>query len=509
MSPSLIIAIVVAVLSLAGAGTVYYLWQKDKKSVTKKSQQELEDAAKKMLGNKLQQAERDAEELRVKAKRMYNQVRDQFDQQERSISRKLHTLRQEQQSLDDRQSQLNALEKKLKTLQDEAQAKRDELIEKINKTANLTKEEARKLVIKETEEEMKEYIAREIKETESQIKEKQEELSKSILIEAMQSVITDYVDETTVASVKLPNEDVKGRIIGKEGRNVRSFEKLTGVDVIIDDAPLTIGLSSFDAVRREIARQALENLIKDGRIHPGTIEYHVTKAKQNTMTQLKKDGQALAAEADWHDAPEEILLLLGRYKFRYSYGQSLYKHTLEVMKLAEYIAQSVGADVAVVKKAALLHDLGKVIPSKTKKKHHHVSGEIARKYGIDKKIVNAIEAHHGDIEAESVEAEIVKLADGISGARPGARKENYGDYVERLETLEDKVYQVVGDKAEEIYALRAGRELRVIVKPDRVDDNEAVVLARKIAKEIESSGVFPGSVQVIVIREVRASAETH
>jgi ribonuclease Y len=320
----------------------------------------------------------------------------------------------------------------------------------------------------------------------------------------MQRVATDYVGETTTSSIKVDDDKVKGRVIGKEGRNIRAFEKLTGVDVIVDESPNTIALSSFDPLRREIAKVAMETLIKDGRIHPGSIEDAIRKAKNEISQEIKKNGQVLAEEAGWPGIDMGLLKLIGKMKYRSSYGQSLMSHTIEVIRLGEVLATELGADVDLVKRACLLHDVGKVLSHKIDSPHHHISGQIARKYDLDDKLVNAIEAHHLDIEPQSTEAIIVYIADAISGARPGARKDSYEQYIQRIEGIENAAKEMGGEKVDEIFAIRAGRELRVIVKPTLINDDECKVLAKKIAENIEQTQSYPGNVEVMVIRETRS-----
>lgn len=321
----------------------------------------------------------------------------------------------------------------------------------------------------------------------------------------MQSIETDYVSETTTSVIKLEDEKVKGRVIGKDGRNIRAFEKVTGVDVIVDEAPNAIGVSSFDPLRREIARVSLEKLIKDGRIHPGSIEDEVRKAKNEIAQEIKKNGMLLAEEADWAGMDPALLKLVGKMKYRSSYGQSLMDHTIEVIRIGASIANNLGADVDLVKKACLLHDVGKLLTHKIDKPHHNISGQITRKYGLPEKLINAVEAHHLDTEADSVEAVIVHIADAISGARPGARRDSYEAYIKRVEGVENAAREVGGDKLEDVYAIHAGREIRVIVKPSGVTDEEITVMAKEIADKIHESQTYPGSIQVTVIRENRVT----
>lgn len=376
---------------------------------------------------------------------------------------------------------------------------------KLEEISGLTKNEAINLLKTEVERDQINWIAKKVRESENEIKFKSDMLAKNILIEAMQNASTEYVSETTATTFTIEDESLKGKIIGKEGRNIRTFEKVTGVDLIIDEAPNQITISCFDPIRREVAGLALKKLLSDGRIHPGAIEETVENVKKDLLKVIKKTGEDMAYEAGINNLPNEIIMLLGRFKYRYSYGQNLVKHTLEMVKIGEYLARELGADVYTVKLACILHDIGKVIPEEGKQ-HHHISGEISRKFfKNNEKLHNAIEAHHYDIESKCIEAEIVRIADAISGARPGARRDSYDEYVKRVRALEDIATKYPSVK--EAYAIHAGREIRVILKPDNTTDNDVKVTAQKIAKEIEETQNYPGVVKVVVIRELRGIEE--
>ncbi|MCA9382532.1 ribonuclease Y, partial [Candidatus Dojkabacteria bacterium] len=374
---------------------------------------------------------------------------------------------------------------------------------KLEEIAQLTREEAKKQLLDEVEKDISNDIAKKLREAEEKVKFEADDKSKNILVDAMQRAATDYVAETTVTTVEIPNDDMKGRIIGKEGRNIKTFERLTGVDIIVDDVPGVITLSCFDPVRREVAAISLQRLLKDGRVHPGTIEEMVHKVKVDIAKEIKKTGEEVAYEAGFPNLPEDVIKMLGRFKYRFSYGQNLIRHSMEMVKLGSYIASELDADVELTKLACLLHDIGKVvIPEVEGKPHHHISGDVVRKNKMGEKLANAVESHHGDIEPKSVEAIIVYVADAISGARPGARRDNYEEYVKRVRALEDTATSFDGVK--EAYAIHAGREVRVICKSEETNDEDVKVLANKIAKEIEKSQTYPGQVKVNVIREVRA-----
>lgn len=499
-----VLEIVLILTTLSGVGAAVYYMQglaKERSAFKNQSQDKVKEVAKQLLQNKYKEADEEAQQLRTQAKQFYDRLKSQFQAQQKVLESK-------EKLLEDQRKNVSNQEVSLVKKEEEVAETRKNLLVKLEKIAGLSKEEAQSVYMKEFEASLVSYKAKKISDIEKEIKLTAEEQAKELIVDAMQSVATEYVDEITVSTVEIGSEEIKGKIIGKEGRNIRAFEKVTGVDVIIDESPTAIGLSSYDGVRREIARIALERLIKDGRIHPVTIEEQYMKAKKDVIQELEKTGKMMAEKANWFDAPAELIAIIGRLKYRRSKGQNMVEHTLEVMEIGEYIARELKADVNVVLKAALLHDIGKVLTTKVKKPHHHISGDVARKYGLDPIVVNAIEAHHEDIEAKSVEAVIMKIADSASGARSGARKENVEDYVERIENLEKTAYEVAGDAAEEVFAVRAGRELRVMVKPSQISDEEAMVLAQAIAKKIDDTGVFPGIVNVVVVRELRAHASS-
>jgi len=499
-------AIIAVIAALAGGVSIYSYLKFGKKWVSVKDipEEEILKVADKVVSKRIEEAEGEIEENKRKAEEHLRQLRKEAQEHEELLLEREKKLNERTRMLDKKSEELEETAESLKKMQRGVEKTRLQLKEELQRISGLTQEEARQKLMSEVDEDIKDYEAKKIRQAQKKVEEVADEKAKEILVESMQRIVTDYVGETTTSTIKVDDDKVKGRIIGKEGRNVRAFEKLTGVDVIIDESPNTIALSSFDPLRREIATVALNKLIGDGRIHPSSIEEAIRKAKNEISIEIKKNGEILAEEAGWPGIDIGLIKLLGKMKYRTSYGQSLMSHTIEVIRIGEVLAAELGADVDLVKKACLLHDIGKVLSHKIDSPHHHISGQIARKYGLDEKLVNAIEAHHLDIEPQSVEAVIVYLADAISGARPGARKDSYEQYIQRIESLENAAKEVGGDKIDEVFAIRAGRELRVIVKPNLISDDEMTVLAKDLAETIEKTQNYPGNVEVTLIRETRA-----
>ena len=393
---------------------------------------------------------------------------------------------------------LEEIEKTKQTLRD-LRKKQEESLERI---AKMTKDDARKVLLDLVEKEGKEELVKKIKEVDLYVRESADEKAREIIVAAMQRIAADTASESTISTVSIPSDEMKGRIIGRDGRNIQAFEKVTGVDLIIDDTPGAVVISTFDPIRRQVAKVTLEELTVDGRIHPARIEEAFEKAKKIVAADIKKSGEQAAYEVGVAGMPPEIVKILGRLKFRTSFGQNQLQHAIEVSRISGLLADEIGANTALCKKAGLLHDLGKAVDHEVPGSHAVISADIARKFKLPNDLIHAIEAHHGDVEMETAEAAIVQIADAISSARPGARRESFDLYVKRLEELERVANAFPG--VEKSYAIQAGREVRIIVRPEDVDDLTAAKLAKDIAKKIEEEVQYPGQVKVQVIREIRS-----
>lgn len=448
-------------------------------------------------------AKDEALKLKEEAKKEEEKKQKYLQEVEGNLRRREETLDRRAETLDREKSELDKSQKENETLKENIKKARTQQLEILEQIAKLNKEEAKEMLLKQVEKEYKDEIIAKIRKSKEEAKEEADVEAQKVLATVIQRVASEQTAELTVTPVQLPNEEMKGRIIGKEGRNIQVFEKATGVDVIIDETPDAIVLSCFDPVRRYIAKVAMENLLADGRIHPTRIEEAVKKAENDVNKLIKEAGEQAAYDAGVPGLSPDLLKILGRLKFRTSYGQNMLNHSVESAKIAEMLAQELGADVNISKKAALLHDIGKALTHEVEGSHLQLSVDIVKKFGLSSAVIHAIEAHHDDIEARTVEAIIVKAADAISGSRPGARRETLESYVKRLTELENIANSFKGvDKS---FAIQAGREVRILVRPEEISDLEAIKLAKDIAKKIESDMQYPGTIKVNVIRETRAT----
>ncbi len=473
-----------------------------------------EDRAKKIVEDAEKNAESRKKEILLEAKeesiktkneleREVRERRNELSKTERRLVQKEETLDRKADSYERKEEQMNKKMEELDKQKLEVEELHEKQLRELERISGLTKEEAKNYLLGSIENDVKHEAAIMIKEIEGKAKAEAEKRSKEIVANAIQRCAVDHVTETTVSVVQLPNDEMKGRIIGREGRNIRAFETATGVDLIIFDTPEAITISSFDPIRREVARQALEKLISDGRIHPRRIEETVEKARREVELTIKKEGERAVMDAGVHGLHPELIKLIGRLKYRTSYGQNILKHSLEVSALAGLLAGELGADVTMAKRAGLLHDIGKGLDHEYEGTHVSIGVEVAKKFKENPIIIHAIRAHHNDVEPTSVIDFVVIAADAISAARPGARRENIENYIKRLEKLEEISNSFPG--VETSYAVQAGREVRILVKPEAVSDDQIVILARDIVARIENELDYPGQIKVNVIRESRAT----
>ncbi|MEQ8154021.1 MAG: ribonuclease Y [Clostridiaceae bacterium] len=483
------------------------------KRVSRNKVENLEKEATELLENSKREVESLKKEAILEAKEEVHRLRNDFERDsrerrneiqrlERRLIQREETLDKKSEVLEKKEETINKRIQEIDVMEADVQDLLKQRREELERVSGLSSEDAKQILLDEVNKEIKHEATVMIKEVETKAKEEAEKRSREIITTAIQRCAADHVSETTVHVVTLPNDEMKGRIIGREGRNIRTLETLTGVDLIIDDTPEAVILSSFDPIRREVARLALEKLIVDGRIHPARIEEMVERATKDVENDIKEEGEQATFETGVHGLHPEIIKLLGRLKYRTSYGQNVLKHSIEVAYLAGLMASELGLDVNIAKRAGLLHDIGKGVDQEYEGPHALIGGDLAKKYHESPVVVNAIMAHHGDVDMISLEAVLVQAADAISAARPGARRETLEAYIKRLEKLEEIANSYEG--VEKSYAIQAGREIRIMVKPDQVDDILAVEMARNIVKSIEEELEYPGQIKVNVIRETRA-----
>ena len=501
-------------IALVVVGAVcFFIGMTYRKKVAEKEIGSAEEEARRIINESIKGGESKKREMLLEAKEEIHKSRNEYEKEVKErrseLQKQERRLQQKEESLD---KKLDLHEKKEDELAKKAaniQAQQEEVaslkrsqMEMLEKISRLTQEEAKAYILKGVEDDVRHETAVKIKEIEQQLKDDADSLAREIITTAIQRCAADHVAEATVSVVPLPNDEMKGRIIGREGRNIRTLETITGVDLIIDDTPEAITVSSFDPVRREIARLALEKLIADGRIHPTRIEDMVEKARREVDHTIKVEGERASFETGVHNLHPEIIKLLGRQKYRTSYGQNVLNHSIEVAHIAGLLASELGVDVTLAKRAGLLHDLGKAVDHEMEGSHVQLGVELAKKYKESPVVINAIEAHHGDVEPQTIIACLVQAADAISAARPGARRENVENYIRRLEKLEELTSSFPG--VEKSYAIQAGREVRIMVKPEEVSEDNMVLLAHDLAKKIESELEYPGQIKVNVIRETKA-----
>ena len=500
---SVILAVVI------GAGIGYWTRKKTAESqigsaedVAKKIVMDAEQKGEAKKKEALLEAKEDIHKLRLELDKETKERRNDLQRLERRLVQKEENLDRKMDSLEKKEEVLTSKETEVDKCQEKVNELHGKQLSELERISSLNSEEARIMLLANVEEEIKHETAMMIKELEQQAKEEADKRARNIISLAIQRCAADHVAETTVSVVALPNDEMKGRIIGREGRNIRTLETLTGIDLIIDDTPEAVILSGFDPVRREVARIALEKLITDGRIHPARIEEMVEKAQKEVEQRIKEAGEQATFETGVHGLHPEVIRLLGRLKYRTSYGQNVLKHSIEVSHLAGVMAAELGVDVMLAKRGGLLHDLGKAVDHEVEGPHVTIGADLAKKYRESAEVINCIAAHHGDIEFNTVQAVLVSAADAVSAARPGARRESLESYLKRLTRLEEIAESFEG--VDRSFAIQAGREIRIMVKPDKIDDVTSVGLARDIVKRIESELEYPGQIRVTVIRETRA-----
>ncbi len=504
--PSVVYAIVGLLIGAVAAAAITYLVLKPRVQEAQQNlETELEQKRKEAeLENQkiVETARRESKQIRTEAEKVIERryadlarAEERVDRRSENLDKQVQKVEQREQILNKRQSRIDRRHNELETLE-------STIREQLEQVASMTVDEAKQQLLQEVEKEARQDMARVMREIEDEAKETANQKARELIAMAIQRIASDQVAEITVSTVVLPSEEMKGRIIGRSGRNIRAFEQAAGVDVVVDDTPEAVTISSFDPVRREVARRALEKLIVDGRIHPARIEKLIKDAQQQVNQDIKEAGEQAAYEANVHGLHPQVTKMLGRLKYRTSYGQNQLFHAVEASKISSVLAAELGANIEIAKMGGLLHDIGKAMDHEQEGTHAMLGAEFCKRFNVPPAVINAIASHHHEIDQESVESIIVEAADAISGARPGARRESLENYIKRVRTLEDIATSFQG--VESAYALQAGREIRILVKPEQIDDLEAMRLSKNIAKSIEESMQYPGQIQVTVIRETRA-----
>ncbi|WP_317317629.1 ribonuclease Y [Gemmiger formicilis] len=513
MSPILTVVLVLVAAAVAGA-LGFYLGGENRKRTAEAKIGSAEEEAKRIVNDAIKAAEQKRKETIIEAKDEAFKLKSDADKEIKDrraeITRQERRIDQKEEALDKRTAQMERKEEDLKRRSETVEARLDELeqlklrqTEKLETIAAMSKEDARAVLLKQVDDELTHEKAMKISAYQANMKDECDNLARELIGQAIARCAADATSEATVSVVPLPSDEMKGRIIGREGRNIRALETATGCDLIIDDTPEAITLSSFDQTRREVARMALERLIADGRIHPARIEETVDKCRRELEIQMKREGDKAVMELGIHSLHPDLVKLIGRLKYRTSFGQNVLSHSLEVAWLAGLMAGELGVNVQLARRAGLLHDIGKALDHEIEGSHVQIGVDICKKYRENPQVIHAIEAHHGDVEPKTTLAFIIMAADAISAARPGARRENMESYIKRLETLETLCNGFEG--VESSYAVQAGREVRILVQPDKVSDDEVILLARNVAKKIENELDYPGQIKVSVIRESRAT----